>query len=115
MQESPQTVDLSEGLDELLEAHVRNLSEKLSRPYTIEDVEEELSALNDLVYTYKRRDELLERLLDSSTAEEKGAQIREALQAQRIKVAENRAELERVHARSHELLQRSALLVIKVQ
>ena len=115
MHESPQIVDISEGLDELLEAHVRNLSEKFSRPYAIEEVEEELSALNDLVYTYKRRDELLEKLLDTSTAEEKRKQIRAALQAQRVKVAENRAELQRVHARSHELLQRSALLVIKVQ
>jgi hypothetical protein len=115
MQKNTQTVELSEGLDELLETHVQNLSEKLSRPYAIEEIEEDLSALNDLVYTYKRRDELLEKLLDGTTAAEKRKQILEALQAQHIRVADNQVELERVHARSHELLQKSTLLVVKAQ
>jgi hypothetical protein len=115
MQSSLQTVEVSEGLDELLETQVRTLAETLCRPHTIEEIEVELGALNDLVYTYKRRDELLEKLLDTTTAEEKRGQILEALRAQRMQVARNRADLERLHLRSHELLQRSLGLVIKAQ
>src|SRR5437870_1602290 len=115
MQNSPQIADLAQGLDELLETHVQNLSEKLYGAHTIEDIGAELVTLNDLVYSYKRRDELFEKLLDVTTAENKRKQIRVMLQAQRIRVSENRAELERVHARSHELLERSMLLISRAQ
>lgn len=115
MQNSPLTLEASEGLDELLETHVSNLSEKLSRTHTLEEIEAELATLNDLVYSYKRRDEMLERLLDVTTPEGKREQIRAMLQAQKIKLAENQAELERLHARSHKLLRRSSLLVIRAQ
>ncbi len=69
MGNGPQASEVSNGLDELLETHIHNLSEKLSRPHTLEEIETELAALNDLIYTYKRRDELLEKLLDGMTAE----------------------------------------------
>jgi hypothetical protein len=115
MQDSPQTTDVCEALDELLEAHLRNLSEKLQSPERIEDIGAELATLNDLVYSYKRRDELLEKLLDCTTAEDKRSQIRVTLQAQHIRVVENRAELERIHARSHELLERSTSLIGRAQ
>src|SRR6266849_252296 len=115
MQNSPETANVSEGFEELLETHVRNLSEKLYSPHTIEDIGAELATLNDLVYSYKRRDELLEKLLDATTAEDKRRQIRAMLQAQHIRVAENRAELERVHGRSHELLERSTSLISRAQ
>jgi RecJ-like exonuclease len=107
--------DVSNGLTELLESHIRSLSAKLSRPFSIHEIEEEMVALNDLVYTFKRRDELLEKLLDTQTAEDKRREIRDALNAQRMRVAENQAELERTHARSHQLLQKSALLIIRAQ
>src|SRR4030095_12891731 len=57
----------------------------------------------------------LERLLDTSTPQAHRQQIRETLTAQRMQVAENRAEMERVLARSHALLDRSARLIAKIQ
>jgi hypothetical protein len=115
METGPPVSDISNGLAELLEAQIRALSGKLSRAYTIEEIEAELSALNDVVYTFKRRDELLEKLLDSATPEDKREQIRETLMAERMRVAENKADLERVHAKSHQLLERSILLLVKAQ
>jgi hypothetical protein len=116
MENMPQVAEASNnGLEDLLEKHISKLSEKLSRPYTLDEIETELTALNDLVYTFKRRDELLEKLLDGSTAEDKRKQIREALKAQSMRVAENRTEVQRAHAKSHELLQRSTLLLVRAQ
>ena len=115
MADSPQTSQVSSGLDQLLETHIQNLSEILSRTHTLEEIELELATLNDLVYTYKRRDELLEKLLDYGTAEVKRQEILEALRAQRMRVSSNRETLARIHAKSHKLLERSARLVIKAQ
>src|SRR5262245_26421656 len=105
----------SNGLEELLESHISKLAEKLSRPFTLDEIEADLASLNDLVYTFKRRDELLEKLLDSATTEYTQEQIREALKAQRMRVAENRAETERIHRRSQQLLQRSTQLILRAQ
>jgi len=105
----------SNGLEELLESHISKLADKLSLPYTLEEIEAELASLNDLVYTFKRRDELLEKLLDGATTEYKREQIREALKAQRMRVAENRAETERIHRRSRALLERSMQLILRAQ
>src|SRR5437867_514651 len=115
MANSPQTAEVSGGLDELLEIHIGKLSEILCRPHTLEEIETELAALNDLIYTYKRRDELLEKLLDGGTAEGDRHQIHETLRAQRMRVAENREAIARTHAKSHQLLERSAQLIIRAQ
>ena len=103
------------GLDELIESHLKALFDKLSSPHTLVDIELELATLNDLIYSFKRKDELLEKLIDSNTPEDKRRQIRETLEANRIKVVENALELEQLHAKSHQLLERSMLLIMKAQ
>src|SRR5262245_36549494 len=110
MENDPETISASEGLEELLETHISRLTEKLSRPYTLDEIEAELSALNDVVYTFKLRDELLEKLFDEATAE-KLENARETLLARRIRMAKLRAAAGRIKARSHEILERSAQLV----
>ena len=113
MKSSPQKIEASNGLDEIIENRLQALLNKLSRPHTLNDIEADLIALNDLIYSFKRRDELLEKLLDNTTTEEKRRQIHETLLANRIKVVEN--ELEQTHAKSHQLLERSMLLIMKAQ
>ncbi|HKP87788.1 MAG TPA: hypothetical protein VJZ26_16930 [Blastocatellia bacterium] len=114
MRPQEQMLDM-DGLDELIDSHVRNLANKLSRSHTIEEIEGELTTLNDLIYSYKRKDELLEKLLDETTSGEKRKQILQSLKAQRMRVAEDKIGLEQLHAKSHQLLERSILLVAKAQ
>ena len=107
--------DDSRSLDELIEAHLLALFDKLARPHTAEVIEADLATLNDLIQSYKLRDEMLERLLDSATPEEDRRQITEALQALHVRGADNQSEIERLHAKSHQLMERSALLVRQAQ
>lgn len=106
--------DLS-SLDEIIENHLQVLLEKVAKPHIINDIEDDLANLNDLIYSFKRKDELLEKLIDKTTPEQKRLQIIATLEANRIKIAENRLELEQLHAKSHQLLERSMLLIMKVQ
>ena len=86
-----------------------------ARPRAVGELEAELAALNELIQSYKLRDEMLERLLDGSTPEGDRRQIEESLRAMRVKVAANRVGLERLHAKSHQLMERSTLLSRQAQ
>src|ERR1044072_5203586 len=115
MAQSPQEIDVSNSLDELIEHHLQVLLEKLARPHSLNDIEADLVTLNDLIYSFKRRDELLEKLIDKTTPERKRREILTTLNANRMKVAEDKSELEQLHAKSHQLLERSMLLIMKAQ
>lgn len=107
--------DDTHSLDELIGAHLQALFAKLARPHTVEVIEADLATLNDLIQSYKLRDEMLERLLDSATPEENRRQIIETLQALHVRVAANQSEIERLHAISHQLMERSTLLIRQAQ
>ena len=115
MEAKPLEVESTYSLDELIEHHLQVLLEKLARPHTLNDIEADLTTLNDLIYSFKRKDDLLEKLIDSATPEQKRRQILATLKANQIKVAENELELEQLHAKSHQLLERSMLLIMKAQ
>jgi len=115
MSDSSNVDDLSHSIEELIGNHLSHLTEKLENGGSISELAEEVGQLNDLLISYKLRDELLERLLDSNTTEARRKQIRETLKAQRMRVAENRLEMERIHARSHQILDRSARLIATIQ
>ena len=115
MQSMPRELEVSTSLDELIEHYLQLLLEKLARPHTLNDIEEDLANLNDLVYSFKRKDELLEKLIDKTTPEQKRQQIIASLKASSIKVADSRLELEQLHAKSHQLMERSMLLIMKAQ
>jgi len=115
MATGPLNLEQTHSVDELIEDHLKALFNKLSTPHTLDDIEGELATLNDLIYSFKRKDELLEKLIDSNTPEDKRRQIRETLEANRIKVAKDQLELEQLHAKSHQLLERSMLLIMKAQ
>src|SRR5262249_636877 len=107
--------DLSQSLEELIGDHLSRLTEKLQSGASITELADEVGRLNDLLISYKLRDELLERLLDSATSEARRNQIHETLEAQRMKVAGNQTEVERVHDRSHKILNKSAQVIAKIQ
>src|SRR5215510_1629220 len=115
MGDSSNVDDLAHSLEELIGDHLANLTEKQQRDGSISELADEVGRLNDLLISYKLRDELLERLLDSETPEVRRTQIRETLKAQRMRVAENRAEMELIHARSHAILDRSVRLIATIQ
>jgi excinuclease UvrABC ATPase subunit len=102
-------------LDLLIENHLQVLFNKLASPHTLDEIQSDVATLNGLIESFKRRDELLEKLIDSTTPEERRSQIRETLIANRMRVAENRLELDQLHAKSHQLLERSMLLILKAQ
>jgi hypothetical protein len=70
MASEPLQLEGAHSLGELVESHLQVLFDKLARPHTLDDIEADLATLNDLIYSYKRKDELLEKLIDSATPEE---------------------------------------------
>lgn len=107
--------DDTRSLDAQIEARLQALFDKLARPKAIEEIEAEVATLNELMQSYKLMDEMLERLLDSATPEENRRQIIETLQALHIRVANNQSEIGRLHAKSHQLMERSTLLIRQAQ
>src|SRR4030095_4812947 len=115
MLDNAETDDLSRSIEELIGDQLTRLTEKFQQGHSVEELADDVGRLSDLLISYQLRDELLERLLDPSTPEARRHQMRETLKAHRMKVVENRAETERVYARSHALLDRSARLIAKIQ
>jgi hypothetical protein len=111
----PRLCEISDRLEELIEEHLTQIEVKIRRDYYLIDIAEEVADLNDLLASYKRRVELLEQLLDCSTPEARRHQIRQALEAQGLRVATDPAELARLYRKSHALLARSVQLVLKIQ
>lgn len=107
--------DDTRSLDELIEAHLQALLDKLARPCTAEVIGAEVATLNDLLQSYKLMNEMLERLIDSATPEENRRHIIETLQALHVRVANNQSEIKRLHAKSRQLMERSTLLIRQAQ
>lgn len=98
----------ADSLCELLETHVQVLSEMLSRSYTLSDIEQEVVILHDLLDSYKRRNELLGKLLDTEASPNSSVQKCEPLKDKR-KIAER---VDQAHDRAHKLMLRSAAMLI---
>jgi rubrerythrin len=115
MDDAPSVSEDASSLDDLVESHVRRLANKLSLPHTPQEIEAEVTALNDLIHSFKHKDELLEKLLDSTATAHQRRQIRETLKAMYVMETYNGEELEQLHAKSHQLLERSIYLIAKAQ
>jgi hypothetical protein len=115
MDDATRVSQATRSLDELVETYIRSLADKLSLPHTLQEIEAEVAVLNDLIHAFKHKDELLEKLLDASTAQSTRIQIRESLEALNIEVAKDGADLALQHAKSHQLLERSIYLITKAQ
>jgi DnaJ-class molecular chaperone len=107
--------EVPDGLEELIDEHLRRITNRLRQVHSVEDVSKEVAALNDLLNSYKQRSELFDSLADVKTPEAKRQQIREMLKAQRVRVAANRQACKRTVERSHQILRRSARLLSRVQ
>jgi hypothetical protein len=115
MATGPLELEETHSLDQLIETHLQVLFNKLASPHTLDEIQADVATLNGLIDSFKRRDELLEKLIDSTTPEEKRRQIRETLKANHMKVEEHGLKLDQLHAKSHQLLERSMLLIMKAQ
>jgi hypothetical protein len=115
MDPSPLKLECASSLDELVETHLQALLNRLAKPHTLHELQVDLASLNGLIDSFRRRDELLEKLIDSATPEQKRRQILETLRANRMKVEDDGSALEQLHAKSHQLLERSRLLIMKAQ
>jgi len=113
MLKPPRQASDSLAFDELLESRLRQLLTSIDS-ISLEDVAAEVTSLGQLIKIYQRNDELLEGLLDPATSSDKRSQIREKLTSQRLRVRQNKAQFERLHAKSHELLARSVRLLAMV-
>src|SRR5215831_4490273 len=91
---------------ELMESRISELLSKIENA-SLQDIDEEWLTIRVLIDIYRRNDQLLEGLLSPTTTKLERKQIREALAFQRIRIATNRVELERLYAKSHKILQRS--------
>ena len=115
MIKSPHTSEDINALYELVESHTRSLFQILERPHTIEEVEQEVETLNDLIYSFTRTNELLEKLLDNSTSDSKRAQVLKTLKAARMELAEKREYWIQLREKSNGLIKRTAALIAKAQ
>ena len=115
MSESAPVDDQLDSLEVIIETHLQRLTEKLAQSSSLDELANEVNSLNDFLSSYKSRDEMLERLVEISTPEKRRQEIRQALQAQKMLVAANLAESQRLHAKSQELLQRSARIIIRAR
>jgi len=109
---------VDEGLTSLensLQVHILTLQSKLAGPHTSEEIEAEVRIIHELVKYFVRLDRWFEKLLDSATATAEIAQICEQLPDPAQKIAKNREQLSRLHSVSHQLIERSVLLVINAQ
>ena len=103
----------STGFDELLEGRLTELLAKVGNA-DLEDLEEELASLHSLIDLYKHIDELLENLFTPGVDQETRPERLSSLRDQRIRVLENRAEAERLHAKSHSILEHSAQILAEI-
>jgi hypothetical protein len=101
------------GFDELLESRLLGVLERIGTA-PIAEIESELHSLSKLVNAYRLNDELLENLLNPTTTFSQCEEIRETLHLQHLRLAENRAELLRLHEKSHSILEHSAQLLAKI-
>jgi len=97
---------------ELMESRISELLSRIENA-SLEDIDKELLTIRVLIDIYRRNDQLLEGLLRPTTTKLERKQILEALAFQRLRIATNRVELERLHAKSQKILQRSVELLAK--
>ena len=107
--------EASLSLEERLNAHICILQTKLSSAHPPEEIQKELTILDDLLINLSDRDRWLEKLLDFTTPNVEARQIVEHLPEPTKRVVEDRQELQRLHSVSHELIERSVRLVITAQ
>src|SRR5215813_9235566 len=105
MKTNPSTLEVA-AIYELMESRIAELLSKIENA-SLEDIDEELLTIRVLIDIYRRNDQLLEGLLRPTTTKLERKQILEALAFQKIRIATNRVELERLYAKSQKLLQRS--------
>jgi len=115
MNASTQVAEVPSTLEERLDLHAHILVNKLSGEASTEEIEAEVTTLHELVNELKRRDELLEKLLDPTTPTAEVREIFEQSSEPAIRVADNRNELDRLHSQSHQLIEHSVLLITKGQ
>jgi len=97
----------------LLESRLFGLLERVGT-LPIEEVKSELDSLVKLVNAYRLNVDLLETLLNPTTTVARRLETLEKLRFQRMKVAENHAELQRLHEKSESILEHSAQLLAKI-
>ena len=102
------------GFEDLLESRLTELLSKVGH-CAVEELQAELHSLHSLIDQYKRDNELLESLASPIITSDQRAELRQQLQEQRLRVAANRAEAERLHAQSQRVLEHSAVLLAKIE
>lgn len=115
MDASIRTAEDLGALDELIESHVKTLFQMLSREHTLDEVKAEVASLNDLLYAFSRRNELILKLLDGATPDDRRQRIIETLMTMRLKNAANNDELVRLRNKSNELIKKASGLVARAQ
>ena len=115
MKASPQVYEALTSLEDPLEVHLCILESKLSGQLTPEEIEAEIIPILGSVDDMSQLDGLLEKLLDPTTTIAKLQEVADRLPDSTRRVTENRGDLKRLHSISHQLIERSVLLLTKAQ
>ena len=96
-------------------SQLNDLSQKIAEPHAIAQIQAEVDAINDLLYSLRRRTELMAKLSDGSVPEKKRKEISSILGVHHIHAEKPRPGLVYLVSESNELIQKATALIATAQ
>ena len=103
----------SSGLDELIIAHLHSLATILIRPHSLEEIEPDVIALNDVLQLFKNASDIVEKLGDASATEEQRRRLRRDLGRQMRLINSHKKGMALQINKSQELIKKAVALSTK--
>jgi CRP-like cAMP-binding protein len=101
------------GLEELIIAHLHSLATILIRPHSLEEIEPDVAALNEIVRLFKNASKLVEKLDDTTATEEQRRRFRRDLGRQMRLINSHKKEMALQINKSQELIKKAVALSTK--
>src|SRR5215210_34996 len=113
MSQARRAVKESSGLDELIIAHLHSLATILIKPHSLDEIEPDVIALNEVIQLFKNASDLVEKLSDASATEEQRRRLRRDLGRQMRLINSHKKGMALQINKSHELIKKAAALSTK--
>jgi hypothetical protein len=110
-----QTPGDTDALIEQINARLNDLSRKIVEPHAIAQIQAEVDTINDLLYSLRRRTELMAKLSDGSVPEKRRKERCSVLGVHHIHAEKPRPGLVYVVSESNELIQKATALIATAQ
>ncbi len=98
------------GLEELIIAHLHSLATILIRPHSLEEIEPDVTALNEIIKLFKNAREIAEKLDDATASDEQRRRLRRNLGRQMRLINSHKKEMALQINKSQELIKKALAL-----